>query len=40
MKEYKEKIAALDIEFREYHDFREDYFGKNATGDEERDFAE
>ncbi|MCY9233820.1 glycosyl transferase family 1, partial [Bacillus spizizenii] len=40
VKEYKEKIAALDIEFREYHDFREDYFGKNATGDEERDFAE
>ncbi|MCY7963327.1 macrolide family glycosyltransferase [Bacillus inaquosorum] len=40
VKEYKEKIAALDIEFREYHDFREDYFGKNATGDEERDFTE
>ena len=40
VKEYKEKITALDIEFREYHDFRGDYFGKNATGDEERDFTE
>ncbi|MGF7532944.1 macrolide family glycosyltransferase [Bacillus mexicanus] len=40
VKEYKEKIAALGVEFREYDDFRGDYFGKNATGDEERDFTE
>lgn len=40
VKEYEEKITALDIEFREYNDFREEYFGKNATGNEERDFAE
>ncbi|MBG9767910.1 macrolide family glycosyltransferase [Bacillus vallismortis] len=40
VKEYKEKIDALDVEFREYQDFREDHFGKNATGDEERDVTE
>lgn len=40
VKEYKEKIVVFDIEFCEYYDFWEDYFGKNVIGDEERDFVE
>ncbi|MBD0406560.1 glycosyl transferase family 1 [Bacillus sp. 1021] len=40
VKEYENKIASSGAEFREYEDFRKDEFGKNATGDEQRDATE
>ncbi|MBT2575312.1 glycosyl transferase family 1 [Bacillus sp. ISL-51] len=40
VKEYEDKIVSSGAEFREYEDFRKDQFGKNATGDENRDSTE
>ncbi|MEH7665071.1 glycosyl transferase family 1, partial [Bacillus velezensis] len=40
VKEYENKIASSGAEFSEDEDFRKDEFGKNATGDEQRDAPE